>query len=470
VRSRQLEAALTDFVHEAAEHLGADTAAGAEVPFEIVARGSRLHRTPMYCYRPLTETFIRERAETLSLLPSYAVALGLLASVDGLDRYVASRGADPAPAGSHERAGHALRALLDDVFEGQTDFELRPDRLTEALERVDTAATTGADQVTVVATIHGLALASEEFPLASSLVLAQPGALRGAPEEALAQVRDVPHLLAVLTAEGGDADGAVARARAVLRELLRALRLFGDGRVTLGALAWSRVASGSWRPLALGTGGRPHGLLVVTAEQEDELRAFCNLVSRRAPHGNHLAWALDRFEMGCERASDHEALSDYLLALRALLEPEGPASGLLPDRLAALCALPDRREALAQRVAHAVTLERTVISGAAPAQASADALVRAIGDHLRALLRDVICGHLDPDLDRVADELLLLDEEDDEDQTEPVGAEVAVAARAGEPEELRHADGADPPARWAPPSPPSPYWMDAEQQEGMLPF
>ena len=128
----------------------------------------------------------------------------------------------------------------------------------------------------------------------------------------------------------------------MLRELLRALRLFGDGRVTLGALAWSRVASGSWRPLALGTGGRPHGLLVVTAEQEDELRAFCNLVSRRAPHGNELAWALQRFELGCERAGDHEALSDHLLALRALLEPEGPASGLLPDRLAALCATPDR--------------------------------------------------------------------------------------------------------------------------------
>ena len=44
-------------------------------------------------------------------------------------------------------------------------------------------------------------------------------------------------------------------------------------------------------------------MLVVTAEQEDELRAFCNLVSRRAPHGNELAWALRRFELGCERES-----------------------------------------------------------------------------------------------------------------------------------------------------------------------
>ena len=29
-----------------------------------------------------------------------------------------------------------------------------------------------------------------------------------------------------------------------------------------------------------------------------------------------------------------------------------------------------------------------------------------VADHLRALLRDVICGHLDPDLAALADELL----------------------------------------------------------------
>ncbi len=103
----------------------------------------------------------------------------------------------------------------------------------------------------------------------------------------------------------------------MLRELLRALRLFGDGRIALGALAWARTGSAPWDALALGTGGRPHGMLMVSAEQEDELRAFCNLVSRRAPHANEVAWALRRFELGCERASEYEAISDHLLALRA---------------------------------------------------------------------------------------------------------------------------------------------------------
>jgi len=202
---------------------------------------------------------------------------------------------------------------------------------------------------------------------------------------------------------------AVPHGREVLEDLLRALRLFGDGRVMLGELAWARVGSGAWTPMALGSASRPHGMLVVTPEQEDELRAFCNLVSRRAPEGNELAWALRRFELGCERQGPFEALTDHLLGLRALLEPEGPASGLLAGRLAALCATPEQRLALTERIVQALTLERAVIAGDAAGRKGALALAREMGDHLRALLRDVICGHLTPDLVGLADELLLED-------------------------------------------------------------
>ena len=61
-----------------------------------------------------------------------------------------------------------------------------------------------------------------------------------------------------------------------------------------------------------------------------------------------------------------EALTDVLLALRALLEPEGPQSGQLATRLAALCATRTERAALAARTAHAVSLERAVVAGTAP--------------------------------------------------------------------------------------------------------
>jgi hypothetical protein len=78
----------------------------------------------------------------------------------------------------------------------------------------------------------------------------------------------------------------------------------------------------------------------------------------------------------------------------------------MAQRLAVLCAKPDGRGALAERTAHAISLERAVISGLAPAEPGVDALVEELAEHLRALLRDVICGHLDADLREVADYLL----------------------------------------------------------------
>ena len=124
------------------------------------------------------------------------------------------------------------------------------------------------------------------------------------------------------------------------------------------------------------------------------------------PRSGEVAWALTRFEMGCERLAPFEALTDYLLALRALLEPEGPASGRLSGRLAAICAPPEDRAAVAERTAHAISLERAVIGGLAPAHPGVDTLVDELAEHLRALLRDVLCGHLDSDLCSVADDLL----------------------------------------------------------------
>ena len=110
--------------------------------------------------------------------------------------------------------------------------------------------------------------------------------------------------------------------------------------------------------------------------------------------------------MGSERSEPLEALTDYLLALRALLEPEGPASGRLAQRLAVICAPAQERAALARRAAHAIALERAVIAGVSPGRSEAAALVDEIGEHLRAILRDVLCGHLDSDLCQIADELL----------------------------------------------------------------
>lgn len=417
MRSRQLQAALTDFVEQSAARLHADVLAGHEVPFELAARSRRGRGTAaMYCYQPLTGAFVADRFTELRRLAGHAPAAELLASFDGLDRYLASWDLDLGRRSPAARADAALLALLRDVFGEQTDFDVHPERLKLALGRLDGAALAGAAEVTLVATLHGVTIASQELRLTRGLMLARPHALEGAPEEiehAFAEGSHAEeHLLVVFTAQEPDPRNALTEGREVVRDLLRALRLFGDGRVTLGPLAWTRVASGPWSPLALGLGGRPHGMLVIGGDQEDELRAFCSLVSRRAPHGNEIAWALERFEMGCERAGEYEGLSDYLLALRALLgEPDGVSDGLLAGRLAALCAKPELRAALTERTLGAIALERSAIAGKAVERASGVALVRDLADNLRALLSDAICGHLPSSLIGLADTLLLSGEE-----------------------------------------------------------
>ncbi len=416
MQSVRLQEALAEFASDAATMLQAEVVGGAEVPFELAARSGRRGSAgpALYCYRPLTGEFIAERAPALEHLPSHSEAVRLLGRYDGLERYLTGSGLDPAAGSAATRARTAMRALLRDVFAEQSDFELNPERLHAALARLEQAAHADASGVTVVATIHGVAIGTPELALTKGLVLARPEALGGLPEGALAvgPGGTAEHLIAVLSVEEEQPTKALAHAGEVLRDLLRALRLFGDGRVALGTLAWTRVGDGGWNPIALGAGGHPRGMLIVTAEQEDELRAFCNLVSRRAPHGDELAWALRRFELGCERDGPYEALSDHLLALRALLEPEGPASGMLPGRLAALCATPGRRLALTERVVQAIALEQAVIAGTAVEHAATEALASDMADHLRALLRDVICGHLDPDLAALANEILLEPQDD----------------------------------------------------------
>ena len=405
MRSLQLQEALTEHIHAAAARLQADLADGAEVPYEL---GQRRGRGPLFpFYRPLTSQFISARLPALERLASHAEAARLLAEYDGLDRYLASAGLELERGSGDVRARAALEAMLDEVFAEQTDFELRPHRLQAAIERLERSGLSQTSELTLVATLHGLAIASPELPLATGLTIAQPEALDGLPAGAVTPPEDGDeHLVVVLACEQDDPREALARGLEICRDLQRALRLFGDGRVTLGRIAWTRSGAGSWSAQPLGTGGRPHGMLVVTPEQEDELRAFCNLVSRRAPDGDLLAWALHRFELGCERERPYEGLSDHLLALRALLEPEGPSSGRLAGRIAALCATPEKRAKLTERMTKAQALEQAFIAGKAGERASSVALVRDVAEHLRALLRDVICGHLAPDLVHLADELL----------------------------------------------------------------
>ncbi len=411
MRNARLHDALHAFVTDAAERLSADAAEGAELPFEVVEQ-RHARRASLYCYRPLTGAFIDERLSILGGLETYLPAVHALGATSGLSAYLESRG-ETVPRDPRDRAEDALRLFLARVFEESTDFVLTDHRFESAYTELESVVCEGRTESVVVAPLLGVDLGSDELDMGEGLVLVRGDALPDAPVDA--------DVFAVLSWEAAPGDAApIEHARVRLRRLLTALRLYDTGVPALGAAAWAKTAGGPWQMVVLGSTGAPHGLLSVPAAQEDELRAFCSLIGRRTPRSGELAWALRRFELGLERPSPREALTDHLLALRALLEPEGPASGRLPGRLAALCAVPEGRHALAERAAHAVSLERAVVAGLAPEGADVDALCGELGGHLRALLRDVLCGHLDSDLREVADHLLRSREEVGVDRDEPV--------------------------------------------------
>ena len=402
-----LHATLEAFAADAAGQLAAETASGAEIPFEVVEEPGA--RASLYCYRPLTGAFIRERLGMLAALPTYAPAARALAALDGVDAYLRQRGEARIPGEARERADAALRALLSCVFAERSEFGFDPVKFEKAYGELERALYEGRCVATVIAPLLGIALESstKELALGDGLSLMRGDAVPDAPAEAVWGNGDEPNVLAVLTvAHDRTARSPVSAARGRFRRVLTALRLFERGGYALGPIGWTRTDTGAWRTVALGSSGRPRFITFISAEHEDELRAFCNLIARRAPTSGEVAWALARFEMGCERLAPFESLTDYLLALRAMLEPEGPGSGRLAQRLAAICAKPEERTHLAERTAQAISLERAVIAGLAPAEPGVDGLVDELAEHLRALLRDVICGHLDADLRVVADELL----------------------------------------------------------------
>ncbi len=428
MRDRALHAILEAFTADAAGQLSAETASGAEIPFEIVGTEGRRGRVPLYCYRSLTEQFIDERLGLLSALPTYAPAAGALAGLERAAAYLSQRGEPRIPGEPRDRADAALRSFLRAVFADRSQFGFDPMRFELAYGELERALYDGQSVTVVIAPLLGIGLdhSTRELALGEGLSLIRGDAIDDAPAEAVWGDSGESHVLAMLTISlEPSQQPPVSLARARFRRLLTALRLFERGGYALGPLAWARADTGPWRPIPLGGSGRPRLLTMIGSGQEDELRAFCNLIARRTPSSGELAWALARFEMGCERLAPFEALTDYLLALRALLEPEGPASGRLPARLAAICARPEDRGRLAARTARAVALEGSVITGLAPAPdessaahsgeagcraghagPGADALVDELCEHLRALLRDALCGHLAPDLVTVADELL----------------------------------------------------------------
>jgi hypothetical protein len=404
MHNRALHDTLASFVEEAAWQLAEEVSGGAEIPFELVDASAPTRSTsPLYCYRPLTQRFLAERSGALGRLQSYVPAIRGMSSLPDLPGYLRARGRRPEGSDTRAQAEAALQAFLTAMWSDATDFSFDHDRFEGAYAELEEAAYAGYSLARVITPVEGLVIESDEVALGDGLVLARGVMLDEGPPELRG---DEFATVAVLTLS--DADPSLEQAGRRLRRLQTALRLWDDAEPALGPTAWARTDGGPWLAIPLATGlRRGDGDCLLGPEEEDALRAFCSLVARRTPRGGELAWALRRFELGCERGSALEALTDWLLCARALLADPGAAGfDRLAERMAAICAVPSEREDLVAGLHRAIAMERGVVAGIVRPEPAVEALVESVGACLRAILRDVLCGHLDPDLRSVADGLL----------------------------------------------------------------
>ena len=185
----------------------------------------------------------------------------------------------------------------------------------------------------LIAPIVGLQMAVPRLHLPHGMQAVRADAIEAPVEamrsEGMGRAAWEPQFLAI--AEQGEGAESAEEALRQLHELISVMRLFKAGGVGLGPYAFAPTGEGSWRRIATGAGAvRPGGYLLSKAEAESLAEFACALEVRPDPDGA-LAWAVDRFEMGRGRETALEGLSDHLLALRAVLDGEGPVGRLAAD-------------------------------------------------------------------------------------------------------------------------------------------
>lgn len=447
MRNLVVQEALQQLALEASERLAGAVASGDEVAFELVEQpgGS----SPLYCYRPLTERYVRERADAIRGLDSYGAACAAIASAGAAEPYLAALGA-PMPADPRAPVAEAILIFLCRLWADSAGFSLEGDRFERCFREWESAVDEQPGSIEVIVPIAGLRLPVERLALGGGLALVRSDTVEVPADarrpEGQARTAWEPQILAWVCFAGEQVTGPapVTAGQFAIRSLITALRLFKPGSVGLSPHAWTRAAEGPWRRLVTGAGRPRGGGYWLTEAELGELAAFAAALSARPLRGGSLAWAVARFEMGAERRTSLEGLSDHLLALRALLEGGGAQVGMAA-RVAALCAEPGERQAVQALVERALAIERSMMRGLATGLGEGpggpvDELLGEIEDHLRAILRDAVTGHLGPDLRATADEILRADgisfaeaagEQAVEREPEPVLVGAATAA-AGE--------------------------------------
>ena len=388
--TERLEEALRRLAVEAADLLEELLASGAELPFDL--EPSEEGPLPMYSYAPMTGQFIEHH----------------LAELRRLEAFVEVR----------EIAGEeAAIGFMVGLWEGKTEFDVAGQRLAGAIDGVLGMIRSDSDEGTpageVIVPLVGFHMPKDEVVL-DGVRIVRADLVEDAPVDAIDATRSggrgKPGFLAIVSC----GLAAVAPAAAVaddLRRALRTMRLFRPGAVGLAAHGWAK-RSGGWERFGTGVGRARQGGYRLTGNEVAELEDFARNLTERGSRIPSLDWAASRFELGAERGSLIEALSDYLLALRGLLEGGGPARTAMSARVAALACEPSDREQARICVERALALERKLMSGGRyrpVAGASPLDVIAELEELLRRLLKGLATGQLAGDLRAAADEVLLAD-------------------------------------------------------------
>ncbi|HKZ12361.1 MAG TPA: hypothetical protein VJL81_00805 [Solirubrobacterales bacterium] len=404
MRDFLLNESLRRLATEAATRFNAMVAEGEQIPFDVAT--DTAEDSPFYSYVPQTGRYVAERTGELHGLPGWNAAREAVVEAGVASTYLEARG-EVVPPEPGTRAERMLEVFFIGLWEGSTGFALDRERLEEEIATLDAEARSADDADVLIVPIVGLRMSMNRLQLPNGVRIVRADSIAAPVEamrsEGMGRASWEPQFLAV--AEQGTDHGA-EEALNQLRELISVMRMFKVGGIGLGPFAFAPTGEDTWRRLTTGAPATRPGGYRLAEEDGTELADFAAHLEQLPDPDSALSWAVGRFEMGCERESAMEGLSDHLLALKAVLEGHGPVGASLPLRASALIADEryDRIEAR-ERVEQVLELERALMNGRI--LDGAIELATWIEDGVRRLLRQAALGELGSDLSAIADETLI---------------------------------------------------------------
>jgi hypothetical protein len=404
VRDSTAKEALRRLAAEAATRFTSLVATGEELPFDV-AENSGEHT--FYRYLPLTGRFVREHADELRSLPSFGPACSAIDTAGIAAPYLEARG-EAVPGDPVERADRMLIAFIARLWEGSAEFRLEKPRLEAALRELEAEARDAVEADVLITPLVGLQMPLARLELPGVRILRADTVdvpAEAARSEGMQRSAWEPQFLAL--AEQEQSLHRPAPAMRMLRELISVLRLFKEGGVGLGPYAFAPTGERKWKRIATGVPAPRRGGYELSEAETAELRDFARSLEARPNPQGALAWAVSRFEMGCDRRSALEGLSDHLLAMRALFDDSGPVGAGLPMRAASLISEPAERPEACSKLQGAFEMERAMMAGRKLDIDNAMGLAAWLEDATRAIVRAAALGEHGSNIAASADETLV---------------------------------------------------------------